>query len=34
MKIPTADIDEELEGKSLMPQGLTKFLITGMVLDL
>ncbi|MBL9089672.1 MAG: hypothetical protein JNL96_00505, partial [Planctomycetaceae bacterium] len=24
--IPTADIDEEEEGKSLMPQGLTKFL--------
>lgn len=32
--IPTADIDEELEGKSLMPQGLTKFLTRDELLDL
>lgn len=34
IKIPTADIDEELEGKSLMPQGLTKFLTRDELLDL
>lgn len=34
VKIPTADIDEELEGKSLMPQGLTKFLTREELLDL
>jgi len=32
--IPTADIDEEVEGKSLMPQGLTKFLTHDELLDL
>ncbi len=32
--IPTADIDEEVEGKSLMPQGLTKFLTEDEFLDL
>ena len=32
--VPTADIDEEVEGKSLMPQGLTKFLTQDEVLDL
>lgn len=32
--IPTADIEEELEGKSLMPQGLTKFLTRDELLDL
>ncbi len=32
--IPTADIDEEVEGKSLMPQGLTKFLTADEFLDL
>ncbi len=32
--IPTADIDDEAEGKSLMPQGLTKFLTHEEVLDL
>ena len=32
--IPTADIDDEAEGKSLMPQGLTKFLTRDEVLDL
>jgi len=32
--IPTADIDEEVEGKSLMPQGLTKFLTEDELLDL
>lgn len=32
--IPTADIDEEVEGKSLMPQGITKFLTHDEVLDL
>jgi putative heme-binding domain-containing protein len=32
--IPTADIDDEAEGKSLMPQGLTKFLTNDEVLDL
>ncbi len=34
VKIPTADIDEEVEGKSLMPQGLTKFLTRDELLDL
>lgn len=34
VKIPTADIDEEAEGRSLMPQGLTKFLTRGELLDL
>jgi putative heme-binding domain-containing protein len=32
--IPTADIDEEAEGRSLMPQGLTKFLTHQELLDL
>lgn len=32
--IPTADIEEEVEGKSLMPQGLTKFMTRGEVVDL
>ncbi len=32
--IPTADIEDEAEGKSLMPQGLTKFLTKEEVLDL
>ena len=32
--IPTADIEDEAEGKSLMPQGLTKFLTHDEVLDL
>ena len=32
--IPTADIDEEAEGKSLMPQGITKFLTHDELLDL
>ena len=32
--IPTADIDQEGEGKSLMPQGLTKFLTEQEFLDL
>lgn len=32
--IPTADIEEEAEGKSLMPQGLTKFLTHDELLDL
>lgn len=32
--VPTADIDEEVEGKSLMPQGLTKFLTHDEFLDL
>ena len=34
VKIPTADIDEEVEGKSLMPQGLTKFLTRDELQDL
>ena len=34
VKVPTADIDEEVEGKSLMPQGLTKFLTRDELLDL
>lgn len=32
--IPTADIDEEAEGASLMPKGLTKFLTRGELVDL
>ncbi|MFO0917691.1 MAG: hypothetical protein U0872_05175 [Planctomycetaceae bacterium] len=32
--IPTADIDEETEGRSMMPQGLTKFLTHAELLDL
>jgi putative heme-binding domain-containing protein len=32
--IPTADIDEEAEGGSLMPKGLTKFLTRDELLDL
>ncbi len=32
--IPTADIDEETEGTSLMPQGLTKFLTRAELIDL
>lgn len=32
--IPTADIDSEADGKSLMPQGLTKFLTHSEVVDL
>lgn len=32
--LPTADIDEEEEGKSLMPQGLTKFLTRDELIDL
>ncbi|MCX7699895.1 MAG: HEAT repeat domain-containing protein [Gemmataceae bacterium] len=32
--IPVADIDEEREGKSLMPEGLTKFLTRQELLDL
>lgn len=32
--VPTADIDDEVEGKSLMPQGLTKFLTHDELLDL
>ncbi len=32
--IPTADIEDEAEGKSLMPQGLTKFLTHDEMLDL
>ena len=32
--LPTADIDEEEEGKSLMPQGLTKFLTREELIDL
>ncbi len=34
VKIPTADIEEEIAGKSLMPQGLTKFLTRDELLDL
>ena len=34
LTIPTADIDEEAEGRSLMPQGLTKFLTRDELLDL
>lgn len=32
--VPTADIDEEVEGKSLMPQGITKFLTHDEFVDL
>lgn len=32
--LPAADVDEEIEGKSLMPQGLTKFLTHQEFLDL
>lgn len=32
--IPTADIEDEIEGKSLMPQGLTKFLTHEELVDL
>ncbi len=32
--IPTADIEEEADGKSLMPQGLTKFLTRDELIDL
>ena len=32
--IPTADIEEETEGRSMMPQGLTKFLTHDELLDL
>lgn len=32
--IPTADVEEETEGKSMMPQGLTKFLTRDELLDL
>ncbi|MGE0605957.1 MAG: hypothetical protein AB7O62_02445 [Pirellulales bacterium] len=32
--LPTADIDDEVEGKSLMPTGLTKFLTHDDLLDL
>lgn len=34
LTIPTADIEDEAEGKSLMPQGLTKFLTHDEFLDL
>ncbi|MFO0817732.1 MAG: HEAT repeat domain-containing protein [Pirellulales bacterium] len=34
MTIPTADIDEEAEGRSLMPQGLTMFLTRDELVDL
>lgn len=34
LTIPVADIDEESEGPSLMPQGLTKFLTRDELLDL
>lgn len=32
--IPTADIEDEVEGRSLMPQGLTKFLTREELIDL
>jgi putative heme-binding domain-containing protein len=32
--IPTADIEDETEGKSMMPQGLTKFLTRNELIDL
>ncbi len=32
--IPTADIEDEIEGRSLMPQGLTKFLTHDELIDL
>ncbi|WP_254510754.1 HEAT repeat domain-containing protein [Anatilimnocola floriformis] len=34
LTIPTADIEDEAEGKSLMPQGLTKFLTHDEFIDL
>ena len=34
ISIPTADIDEEAEGRSLMPQGLTMFLTRSELVDL
>ena len=34
LSIPTADIDEEAEGRSLMPQGLTLFLTRDELVDL
>lgn len=34
LTIPTADIDEEVEGKSMMPTGLTRFLTRSELLDL
>ena len=34
VKVPVADIDEEGEGKSLMPEGITKFLTHDELLDL
>lgn len=34
LRIPTADIEEETEGRSLMPQGLTKFLTHDELIDL
>jgi putative heme-binding domain-containing protein len=34
LSIPTADIDDEAEGRSLMPQGLTMFLTRGELIDL
>ncbi|MFO0868193.1 MAG: HEAT repeat domain-containing protein [Pirellulales bacterium] len=34
ISIPTADIDEEAEGRSLMPQGLTLFLTRDELIDL
>ncbi|MBS0207682.1 MAG: HEAT repeat domain-containing protein [Planctomycetes bacterium] len=34
VSIPTADIDEEAEGKSLMPKGLAKFLTHDELIDL
>ena len=33
-EVPIADIDEEFEGESLMPQGLTKFLTHDEIVDL
>ncbi len=34
LSIPTADIEDEVEGKSLMPRGLTNFMTDGEFLDL
>ena len=34
IKIPTSDIEKEAQGKSMMPQGLTKFLTHDELLDL
>ncbi|MBI3408497.1 MAG: HEAT repeat domain-containing protein [Planctomycetes bacterium] len=34
VRIPTADIEEESKGKSLMPEGITRILTRGEVLDL